>query len=956
MITLQNIQDHLQDNKLDLSDLNIKDENVSLIWEFIASHPEIEEIDLSNNRLSDVGVQRLCNKITHSPLNKNLKNLDITKNKINSPNTIDSLSNTNFKVDLEENNGWNFHPKNSEAYLQTKITQRDDLDLSRVAPIIPEYIEEIARFISKHEEIKSLNLSKTELNNEAAAKLYQFLEENTSITSIDLSENNITDPKLIKNFTSLKGKKINLKENMGWHLSPDGLACNYLNLHKANTLWLSHPSFFEKINIDHIESVKEFLLAHPEITTVDLSYCDLTDEEHRQFAKTLSACASLKMIKLSDNQSIDAAALMKYRKLTLALNQPKANKEYLTHILKDKKLDLSFSQINDDHIKAICDFITEHNQDIEEIDLSGNEITDVGAIELSVFLHYLKRNKVNTEDDFQLIENAYSTNDESSGEKEIELQIVETVIPTIKKLDISNNQIDVYGLKALADMDLQTVAVLDAAGNRGMFSFETSQEWFISFMELVGLHPKGGQCGGVSYYLAPILTKTSSHRDVIRFNIQVRELHEIYRQIGITVLNEIQNNEDVVIVDEIKQDLISVLNVSPQSLARGKFYENEFYSTEFLPRFKKALRAWYESLDRPIEGEYEEAAIEKVNSNRDRTHLLLPNNKKSDPEQPDLIGRNGSYSFLPSIAKHQSLQSISLEEKENQSIFYLKSVNNIKELEERLRLIRDEALGQQLFFSIFLEADVHATLISFDPQLGKWTYTNANKFFIKSYSDVNALAKDVFKSHAIEINKGKTDYPISLVVFVEKENKIKAENIFSPWLKPQPTLSFLQANRKTILAGFLISMTCVVVVTAIIAATGGFGSIPLIATGFGMIGGIVAAGALGISLTAIGIKLKEKLFSQPTFGPVLIQNNSSPRREIFSTAKSQKKLRGSESQQRPEMQTDDFELVDFKKTSQTLCKLSLSNSSHTIFAGNSKLISQTYQNDNNHSGKNVRKI
>lgn len=460
-------------------------------------------------------------------------------------------------------------------------------------------------------------------------------------------------------------------------------------------------------------------------------------------------------------------------------------------------LNLSELALTDSDIIHLCEYLNNNHQ-ITALNLNKNDISDEGAIALSC---YLKKNK------------------------------------RIKKLLIANNDIDIYGLAALAELD--TLTYLDVDGNKGIEpKLEYSQTWFLTFMQLFNLPANEGHCSGVSKHLVPKLIQKNSLSEIIYFNIAMKQMFEIYKAIGESILLEFYKKNEIVTFENYECSLYE--NFKRHNEDKRTFIFNVFYSSIFIPRFKIALDDWFKKLPKA------------------KDKQAVTNSKRNKNLVEASLGP-----ILENIHKNQNQNNLVFYQTNKHISILLEDIYTEFEFSKMLANIRAQAISNNLFFTIEISACNHSSLISFHPVLNKWTYTDANQLPIRFLQDENNLANLVFKAHTFDDVKPTS---LTLIACVAKENKKTGIKIFNQLKHKSEEIpkeeSFIQKKLGPILLGGSLLCCSLTVVIILSLCTGGllfpFLSAPslsyfLLGTGLAQ----TCAFLLGATATGIFLKIKE---------------------------------------------------------------------------------------------------
>ena len=237
-----------------------------------------------------------------------------------------------------------------------------------------------------------------------------------NIEELNLSHNNISNVKILKNLNLKKIKKLDISFNKINKLESPVKNINKIINNKKLEINLDKNNLIQK----DIEEIKDFIMSD-ETNKNNLSeyeYLSIDDIKKQKIEKLLSKLKSLEQKVLSyfnltgkeiyinltnsnfnDNklELLSGVEFKNLEELNLSHNK-------ITNILPIKnfktlkKLNISFNKIND--LKSLEE-ISKNNKDIKEINLRNNEIRDVEILKLDIFPYI---SKINLENNKNLIQ------------------------------------------------------------------------------------------------------------------------------------------------------------------------------------------------------------------------------------------------------------------------------------------------------------------------------------------------------------------------------------------------------------------------------------------------------------------------------------------------------------------------------------------------------------------------
>ena len=410
---LQNKIEKIQFNAVEFSSCSLAPIDVAAVLHFLENAEEVLFINLSSNRLGDLGAievrkiivkrerklkqlnlryNNLTNNVAkhfaealeHS--NCKLESLDLSYNNLTDNAAKDlgeALKHSNCKLEslyLRSNNLTDNAAKDLGEALKHSNCKLESLDLSG-NKLTDNAAKDLGEGL-KHSNCKleSLYLSENKLTDNAAKDLGEGLKHsNCKLESLDLSENKLTDNAAKDLGEGLKHSNCKLESldlsynNLTDNAAQDlGEALKHSNC-KLESLYLSRNNFTDNAAKDLAAALKH---SNCKLKSLDLSSNNLTDNAAKDLGEALkhSNCKleslDLNENKLTDNAAKDLAAALKHSNCKL------------------KSLDLSSNNLTDNAAKDLGEALKHSNCKLESLDLSDNKLTDNAAKDLGEALKH----------------------------------------------------------------------------------------------------------------------------------------------------------------------------------------------------------------------------------------------------------------------------------------------------------------------------------------------------------------------------------------------------------------------------------------------------------------------------------------------------------------------------------------------------------------------------------------
>ena len=233
-------------------------------------------------------------------------------------------------------------------------------------------------------------------------KFVSMFSQCTNITSLDISENN--DPYHIEELVSFIGVPslstslvhINLRSNGIGRLGQVFSECSSLT-----SLDLSCNNICTT-DIEETEDLQQVFKQCTKLVTLKLFSNEIDDKEFINLSKVLSHCTSLKELNISGNHITNYTSLplcTQLNYLNISLNNFNYNEianigEVLSPYKALTKLDLSNIKLSDNGLISFSKTLPEYRL-LKKLDLSKNGISSIGIISLVSVLSQCKLKKIN---------------------------------------------------------------------------------------------------------------------------------------------------------------------------------------------------------------------------------------------------------------------------------------------------------------------------------------------------------------------------------------------------------------------------------------------------------------------------------------------------------------------------------------------------------------------------------
>jgi Ran GTPase-activating protein (RanGAP) involved in mRNA processing and transport len=418
-------------NKVDFSRNQIQDDGVIYLAEALRSNRSIASINLSNNKITSKSAAAIIKLLRDNIF---ITSINIASNDISKglQRRILSLTERNKILKAINNN-------QAIISLDSKDLGSEELDMiiealdnnrSVTTVNLGNHIEDdlknkIIAIIARNRALKairenasSLDLSNKNIGIKELTIIIDALSENTSVQKINLANNNIGDAGVKYLAEALKANKLITDINLWNNQITDQGAEIIIKLLMENQFINSINVGNNKINrslelkIGNLAEINQILIKSESEETINLSNRNIGSEELDVIIRLLKVNKTIKAIDLATNNIADpeAAAIIQFLKTTNSTTQIILSHNKISHELQNKiiamtarnlgleaiakghlVLDLRGKRIGIEELAVILQGLGNKNN-VTEIDLAENNITDQGAEAIIHFLNITNAN------------------------------------------------------------------------------------------------------------------------------------------------------------------------------------------------------------------------------------------------------------------------------------------------------------------------------------------------------------------------------------------------------------------------------------------------------------------------------------------------------------------------------------------------------------------------------------
>ncbi|XP_075621582.1 protein NLRC5 [Balearica regulorum gibbericeps] len=362
--------------KLCLQDCSLSPQHAEAIVDILQSCPCLSEVNLSGNKLGDKGCSCLLESLPWISISKQL---DLSQNHLSVNGICSLLKSVNTCQKMME--------VQVSLCRQTAVLRfAEDREFASPPPREePLFSTDEHQYGKEHQRpttSKKIRLTDSRFQASDLEKLCAVLKKSSSISELDLSNNNLGDEGLLQLFLFLPNLKmlssLKLNDNQISLKSVFFLAQSLSTLEHIKTMNLSlghrqvvHLTFWERIRARSTSRWRSSFLAHPEHVAKGWCFrlrdCRVGPEDMTRLCQILAQCPQLTEIDLSGNSLSDQSI----ERLLSFL-------PYLCHLTL---LSLSRTQMGDEGLRCLLDHL--HQAPVTcSLNLSHNRISQDGVLHL----------------------------------------------------------------------------------------------------------------------------------------------------------------------------------------------------------------------------------------------------------------------------------------------------------------------------------------------------------------------------------------------------------------------------------------------------------------------------------------------------------------------------------------------------------------------------------------------
>ena len=309
---------------LNAGNIRMTDFAADIVANVLNNNSNLKELDLSNNKIQAVGAMEIFKNTIILSLNKlNISHNNISDQGADNIATFISQNTELQELDLSHNN---LQAAGAVKICRTNISKLIKFNIGHNTIITTEASNDMAAFISLNNKLQLLDLSYSNLgfvstfknmqstNNlsvlkivncyiisEAAKELATLLQYSSKLTEIDLSHNNLSTTDAVKIFKGMKSVSylvsINISHNMISDEAAGSIANVLLYSTKLKELDLSHNYFSASGIVKIFQEMKKVL----NLIALNVSHNMITDEAAESITTVLSHNSNLQTLNVSSN-------------------------------------------------------------------------------------------------------------------------------------------------------------------------------------------------------------------------------------------------------------------------------------------------------------------------------------------------------------------------------------------------------------------------------------------------------------------------------------------------------------------------------------------------------------------------------------------------------------------------------------------------------------------------------
>ena len=470
--------------QLDISYNNISDDGAEAISECLKNNNTLQQLDMSYNNISDDGAEAISECLKN---NNTLQQLDMSYNKVTNKGVIKILRSIKSNGPLHTLNlNFNIVTKSGLAlfyniYENLKNLHSFQISYNKMLDGNPRNIYNVLMHFSGEyvyvcKQVPMMNLE----NKSAKAKVLCLCAmESRSIKSLDISNREITSEeakviaKAIQGNTSLQ--KLDISHN---NISDDG-ALAISECLKENFTLLQLNISYNNVSDNGIISIGEVMQLNTTLQMLDISFNKLSNNGVIIFSEYLKNKSTLHRLRISwNNVPIDLDSTVKSLDIHGDYQLGDTGAILVSAFLCEiEKLDMSCSNITDVGAVAISEYL-KNSSTLQKLNLSENRLSINGIIIIAKALYVnttlliLDISQSNLRDDgavaiSKCLENNNTLQEINMSSNKISdvgiISIVKglQVNKTLQKLDISHNNLSDDGAIAISECLKENTTLLE---------------------------------------------------------------------------------------------------------------------------------------------------------------------------------------------------------------------------------------------------------------------------------------------------------------------------------------------------------------------------------------------------------------------------------------------------------------------------------------------------------------
>ena len=342
--------------QLDLSHNRICDDGAVAISECLKNNSTLQELNISHNKVSDDGIINIAKALQ---INVTLQILDVSHNSLSDNGVV------TFSDYLKENNtlrqlriSWN----DIDLDLNSNVTSLNMKKLSNTGAIL------VSKFLYYSTSILKFNLSHNDISDNGAVAISECLKNNNTLQELNMSHNKVSDSGIISIYKALemnaKLRKFNISYN---NISDDGAVAISEYLKNNNTLQELNMSH-NKVSDSGIISIGRALEMNAKLQIFNISYNNISNDGAVAISECLKNNNALQELNMSHNKVSDSGIITIGKALEMNA--------------KLQIFNICYNNISYDGAVAISECL-KNNNTLQELNMSHNKVSDSGIISIS---------------------------------------------------------------------------------------------------------------------------------------------------------------------------------------------------------------------------------------------------------------------------------------------------------------------------------------------------------------------------------------------------------------------------------------------------------------------------------------------------------------------------------------------------------------------------------------------